>query len=122
MAIHSADYGDEHRDVSAGATEKPLAARVEGDAYNRLEVQVDGKISIGSGAAAPDVNLYRSAANTLKTDDSFEAVGSVKGTTGVITAHEAAATPTGGVSGEIRVGAGKIWVNDGGVWKSVAVA
>lgn len=36
--------------------------------------------------------------------------------------HEAAATPTGGISGEIRVGNGKLWVKDGATWKSVAVS
>jgi hypothetical protein len=36
--------------------------------------------------------------------------------------HYAAATPTGGVSGDIAVGNGKIWVNDAGTWKSAAIA
>jgi hypothetical protein len=35
--------------------------------------------------------------------------------------HYAGATPTGGVSGDIAVGTSKIWVNDAGTWKSVAV-
>jgi hypothetical protein len=35
--------------------------------------------------------------------------------------HMAAATPTGGSSGEVRVGNGKIWVNDAGTWKSATV-
>jgi hypothetical protein len=42
--------------------------------------------------------------------------------TGIVTQHMAAATPTGGTSGEVRVGNSKIWVNDAGTWKSVAVA
>jgi hypothetical protein len=36
--------------------------------------------------------------------------------------HVAAATPTGGSSGDIKVGNGKIWVNDGGTWKSATLA
>lgn len=40
----------------------------------------------------------------------------------VIVPHAAAATPTGGQSGEIRIANGKIWINDAGTWKSVAVA
>lgn len=41
---------------------------------------------------------------------------------GIRSRHVAAATPTGGYSGEIAVGNGKIWVNDAGTWKSAAVA
>jgi hypothetical protein len=40
---------------------------------------------------------------------------------GIGTEHVAAATPTGGTSGEVKVGNGKIWVNDAGTWKSVTV-
>lgn len=36
--------------------------------------------------------------------------------------HAGAGTPTGGQSGEVRVGTGKIWVNDAGTWKSAVVA
>lgn len=36
--------------------------------------------------------------------------------------HVAGATPTGGVSGDIKVGNGKVWVNDAGAWKSVAIS
>lgn len=48
--------------------------------------------------------------------------GSVATRQGVGTTHEAAGTPSGGYSGEIRLATGKIWVNDAGTWKSVAVA
>jgi hypothetical protein len=63
-----------------------------------------------------DTNLYRSAADTLKTDDTFRSAAALG------TAHVAAVTPTGGASGDIKIGNGKIWVNDAGTWKSVAVA
>jgi len=42
--------------------------------------------------------------------------------TGAQMPHAGASTPSGGQSGEVRVGTGKIWVNDAGTWKSVAVA
>jgi hypothetical protein len=42
--------------------------------------------------------------------------------TALITNHAGGATPTGGQSGEIQIANGKIWVNDAGTWKSVAVA
>jgi hypothetical protein len=46
----------------------------------------------------------------------------VRSATTVGTKHVAAATPAGGESGDIQVGTSKIWVNDGGTWKSVAIA
>lgn len=44
---------------------------VTGEFYHRWHVDSSGVLSIGSGSAARDVNLYRSAANVLKTDDSL---------------------------------------------------
>jgi hypothetical protein len=37
-----------------------------------FRIDAGGKISWSSGSATADTNLYRSAANTLKTDDSFD--------------------------------------------------
>lgn len=53
-----------------------LAGRVAGgivitEATARWYVQADGKTFWGDGTAAVDTNLYRSAADTLKTDDSL---------------------------------------------------
>lgn len=50
-----------------------LVARASGDANNRFYVANDGTVLWGDGTAAQDTNLYRSAANTLKTDDQFQA-------------------------------------------------
>lgn len=44
---------------------------VTGDAENRFSRDAAGKHSWGGGAGAADTNLYRSAADTLKTDDGF---------------------------------------------------
>jgi len=68
--IFTAGLGSE---VSAAAT-NAIVAYVTDDTANRFTVGGDGRIWWGSGAATLDTNLYRSAANTLKTDDSF-AVG-----------------------------------------------
>lgn len=57
------------------ATNQIVKSKLGSDAANRLVVQADGKMLWGSGAGAADVNLYRSSADLLKTDDSFEAVG-----------------------------------------------
>jgi hypothetical protein len=67
--------------VMASASDASLKARVTGDTQDRLVLQADGQILIGSGSAAADVNLYRDAANVLKTDDKlivggeFNAIG-----------------------------------------------
>jgi hypothetical protein len=56
--------------VSAATTDALLIA-VTGDTESRLIVDGDGTHNWGSGSAVQDTNLYRSAADTLKTDDSF---------------------------------------------------
>lgn len=45
------------------------------DTNARLLVRADGFHNWGPGNAAQDTNLYRSAANNLKTDDNFEVAG-----------------------------------------------
>jgi hypothetical protein len=71
----------------AGATSRGFGASVSGDGAYRYQVQLDGKIEWGNGTAAVDTNLYRSAANVLKTDDSLIAAGSFAvGDAGAITA------------------------------------
>ncbi len=50
-----------------------MTARVTGDAQARLLIGTDGKLTIGDGTSAGDTNLYRSAADTLRTDDTFVA-------------------------------------------------
>jgi hypothetical protein len=47
------------------------ANTVSGEATSRFQILANGKLEIGDGTNAYDTNLYRSAANTLKTDDSF---------------------------------------------------
>lgn len=44
---------------------------VTGDTFDRGRMYGDGKLEWGPGNAARDTNLYRSAANTLTTDDSL---------------------------------------------------
>jgi hypothetical protein len=48
-----------------------LASRVTGDTVSRLTIRADGRHDWSTGALAADTNLYRSAADTLTTDDSF---------------------------------------------------
>lgn len=69
---------------SAAASGNAYGARVAGDTQDRLRIRADGRIDIGPGTGARDTNLYRSAADTLKTDDSF-VVGSTLAVTGAAT-------------------------------------
>ena len=63
----------------------------------RLKVDAGGKLTFGSGAAAGDTTLYRSAADLLKTDDSFQAAA------GVITLTTAGAPNTSIANGALAV-------------------
>lgn len=59
--------------ILAAASSVLESSRVSGDTSNRFQVLADGTFAWGTGAAAQDTNLYRSAANTLTTDDNFTA-------------------------------------------------
>lgn len=59
------------------STNASLATIVTADTFDRYRLYADGKHEWGSGALARDTNLYRSAANTLKTDDTFVAAANI---------------------------------------------
>jgi len=61
----------------ASASSQAIGIKVDGDSDPRIKLDAGGKITWGSGSAAGDVTLYRSAANTIKTDDTFEAAGGI---------------------------------------------
>lgn len=72
-----------------------LEGAVSGDAVPRVAVFASGKVEIGSGTAARDVNLYRSTADVLKTDDSLTVAGTLlvsSGGTSINAVDRAAAT------------------------------
>lgn len=84
--------------VRALAAQTTFYSTVNGDTQYRFTVDSDGKMLWGSGAAAGDTNLYRSAANTLKTDYSLEVTGSaLLGTNNGNVAIGAAADAGGGI-------------------------
>ena len=60
-------------DNAAAASSQAIATNVNADTHNRLTIDAGGKITWGSGSGTGDTTLYRSAANTLKTDDAFTA-------------------------------------------------
>lgn len=75
---------------AGGATADVLDAQVAGDAQKRFATRADGRFEWGSGAAVRDTNLYRSAADLLRTDDGFS-VGGTLAVTGASTFTGAAA-------------------------------
>ncbi len=52
-------------------TDVVLGFKKVGDTFDSMRVTTDGKIDLGPGTATRDTNIYRSAANTLKTDDNL---------------------------------------------------
>lgn len=53
------------------ATSRMLGSQVSGDSVRRWNIGADGSMSWGDGTITRDTTLYRSAADTLKTDDSL---------------------------------------------------
>lgn len=60
------------RSSAAGSA---FVSKVSGDTVARYVGFADGKVELGSGAAARDTNLYRAAANVLATDDALRVGG-----------------------------------------------
>lgn len=58
-------------------TDVALRTRITGDAANRWQTLADGRQSWGDGTTAVDTNLYRNAADVLKTDDSLVVGGTL---------------------------------------------
>lgn len=57
--------------VNAATTTDALSLRVTGDTQDRFLADTDGTLNWGPGNATPDTNLFRSAANTLRTNDNL---------------------------------------------------
>ena len=57
-----------------------FAAWIAGDTLGRVALRSDGAVEWGNGAVARDTNLYRAAANMLKTDDVFFSAGGFRST------------------------------------------
>jgi hypothetical protein len=72
-------HSDNHFEGSSTSS-RVIEVEVTGDTVPRAVVTAGGTIELGSGSAARDVNLYRSAADVLRTDDTFQI-----GTAGALT-------------------------------------
>ena len=53
--------------------DEAISARVNGDSQPRIRIDAGGKITWSGGSTSGDTNLYRSATDTLTTDDIFKA-------------------------------------------------
>lgn len=88
---------DDRFSVFAPAASVGLEVSAQGDVSSRFVFRTDGKMEIGSGAVAADVNLYRNAADQLKTDDKFLAVA------GIGVGNTTAATTLGAVTRRMEI-------------------
>lgn len=110
--------------VSGAASSQAIAAKADGDTQNRINIDAGGKITWGSGSAAGDTNLYRSAADVLKTDDVFQAVSGVVTltTSGVPTATlDDGALAVDTTNDNLYLRSGGAWIAAGGT-SSVTVS
>lgn len=98
----TANHSGVIQSTRAASTDVAMANQVTADTFDRFRIYSSGLHEWGTGAAARDTNLFRSAADTLRTDDSFS-VGtnlSVTGTstlTGAVTASSTLAV-TGAIT------------------------
>lgn len=63
--------------LNANALNPSYQSFVGSEANPRIQVRSDGQIVWGAGSIAGDTNLYRSAVDTLKTDDNFVVAGNM---------------------------------------------
>ena len=103
-------------DDQASASSEALRTKVAGEGNARMSMDAGGKITWGSGSASGDVTLYRSAANTLKTDDTLVA------TTGIVTLATDGAPSTALANGALAVDTTNdtFYFRSSGAWQEVS--
>jgi len=99
----------------ATAASSAVEVGVTAENEPRLKVDAGGKLTFGSGAAAGDTTLYRSAADTLKTDDVFQALA------GVVTLATAGAPTAALANGALAVDTTNdaFYFRSGSTWNEV---
>lgn len=85
-----------------------IDGKTNSEAFERFRVQNDGRITWGGGASGRDTNLYRDAADSLKTDDKFTVAGEFSNT-GAQTFTNYTPTVTGAGSATWTTRAGYYW-------------
>ena len=100
----------------AAASSQAVGVKVDGDSETRVKIDAGGKITWGSGSAAGDATLYRSAANILKTDDTLEAA------TGIVTMATDGAPSTALANGALAVDTTNdtFYFRSSGAWQEVS--
>lgn len=68
------------------------------ESNNRWQVRADGQMFWGGGSGAVDVNLYRKDSTTLKTDDNFEAAGTITATGDIVSTTGQLVIQSGGTA------------------------
>jgi len=92
-----------------GTPTQSHAIRFDGtNTFNFFDIVGRGNVNAGISGTLADSNHFRFSDNAASIHHKLQ--------------HVAAATPTGGYSGEVRIGTDVIWVNDAGTWKSVAIS
>jgi len=102
------------RDLTSASSDG-IAVSVTGDTNDRIKIDAGGKLTWGSGSAAGDVTLYRNAADSLKTDDTFEA------SAGIITVTSSGAPTAALADGALAVDTTNddLYFRASGAWKRV---
>lgn len=122
---HSAPSAPNVQNVAAASGDLVWGAQVTGDTNPRVTIDSTGKLNLGAGNAALDTDIYRNAANELKTDDSLSVAISASvgggqlaaGGTGVLGFNNASVapstTPSGGAVAYAKSGSLKWRGGDG---------
>lgn len=86
------------------------SASVTADTNNRFQIAANGTTAWGSGSAVADTNLYRDAVDSLKTDDSFTAAGTLRAESSAVIGT--GTTLTGALGFTERAGSGNAGTNE----------
>lgn len=100
----------------ANAGDEAVSVRVNNDSVARFRVDAGGRLTWSSGSATGDTNLYRLSANTLYTDDAFQAA------LGLITLTTTGAPTSSLADGAIAVDTtnNKFYFRSNSTWQEVA--
>ncbi|MDQ3933432.1 MAG: hypothetical protein M3340_02240 [Actinomycetota bacterium] len=113
--------------VTADGWLTPLKVRSDGTRRPLRMVDSDGTrwfdFQYSDGGYLSFVNTWTGRSSwRVGSDGRLEALQTINARThGIQVPHVSGGTPSGGSSGEIRVGNNRLWVNDRGTWKSISL-
>jgi hypothetical protein len=99
-------------------SDEAVSALVSGDAFPRIRIDAGGRLTWSSGSATGDTTLYRSAANTLFTDDVFQSA------LGLVTLTTAGAPSTTLPDGAMAIDTtnNSFYFRSGSTWQQVSAS